>query len=192
MSKIFGLAFHSPLIIHSLVPPRDYGRALLVTDSPTEIKKEVDTAVKSSRKRPIVMLAGSLSILQSFLKEYVAGKHSDVQWKIVLFDFPGLLVPFDLPSVKWLDCDNQSGGAWQITKLKPDSFAELLGTLKPLDKKTAEDLLKVTRHIPTEKIQEIESILKSLPQTYRDLIPAEETKRSQKKVKKQTTPKAKL
>jgi hypothetical protein len=191
MSKIFGMAFHSPLIIHSLIPPKDYGRTLLISESYSDIKREVESSIKAARKRPIVAIAGSLAILQVFLKDFLASKH-DVQWKVILFDFPGLLVPFDIPSVRWLDCDNQSGGAWQITKLRPEAFCDILATLKPLDRKTAEELLKVARHVPNDRIPEIERIAKSLPASYKDLIPPEETKRQQKKQKKTTTAKGQV
>ena len=176
--RIYGMAFHSPLIIHSLIPPRDYVRALLLSDSVSEIKREIDLAVKASRNRPIVVLAGSLPILHVFLTESFPKIENPV--KILLFDFPGLIIPFVMPGVKWIDCDLQSGGAWQITKLRPESFTELLTALPPIDKKVAETLLKATRYMPEERVPELERVAKHLPETYKSLITADDAKKTPK------------
>jgi hypothetical protein len=195
MNKIYGLVYHSPLIIHHLIPPKDYTRVLLISDNASDVRRDIDSAVKLGRKKPLVVLAGSLSILQLFLHEFNAGKiESPV--KVILFDFPGLLIPFDTPCVKWLDSDYQSGGAWQITKFRPETFLDLLSALKPLEKKTIEELLKMNRHVAKECVSEIEKIAKFLPETYKDLLPPEEVKNTQKqtkqKAKKANPPKVKL
>lgn len=186
MNNIFGFAFHSPLIITTLVPPKEYAPVLLISDSVSDIKRDLSQGVAKSQGKPLVILAGSLTILHGFLKEFMEDKIENPV-KVLLFDFPGLLVPFNLPCVEWLDCDNQSGGAWQITKLFcPTNFWQKLNDLSFLDKETAEALTQVTRYKPKERSLEIEEILNYLPEHYKDLLKQEEEKVKVKAAKKAT------
>lgn len=103
VKRVYGLAFHSPLIIRTLIPPTKYSVVLLIDDVPASMRKAIEQGVKTANsQKPMLVLAGSLANLQFFLREYGEIK---IPYKVILFDFPGLLTPFNLPSVEWLDCD---------------------------------------------------------------------------------------
>ena len=170
MIQAYGLAFHSPLIIFNLIPLDKYFPILLVDESKQSIKREFDARIKKNKegKNPIV-LANSLSILQNFVSEYPTLKGV----KVILFDFPGLLTPFTQTFIKWLDCNNQPGGAWQLTKLKLELFSELLSELDELDVANKALLANMTRFVPKNRKNDIEDVAEHLSKNYRDLIDTE-------------------
>ena len=97
MPQIYGYAYHSPLILRNLVPLRDhlpiYLEARWVA---SDLYKNVNPLIQdcSSPDKTLVILAGSLPILQSFLKTFPDLKQ---KMKIVLFEFPGFVNPFKDP-----------------------------------------------------------------------------------------------
>jgi len=90
--------------------------------------------------------------------------------KIVLFEFPGLINPFKDIELQWIDCDHQTGGAWQITKTKLSSFETLIRNQTPLDEKGKNLIFRMTRFIPKDRISEIEKFHDYMPNNYKDLI----------------------
>ena len=166
--QAYGFAFITPLIIRSLVPPKKFYPVLLVTDNAKQIKEQVESAKnqQGGNRKPVI-LAGSIEILQTYLKQYPTAKDA----RVILFDFPGLLIPFFGKHLKWLDCDHQAGGSWQIARFSPEAFEALIEELSSLDQKGREFFLGIKRFVPNDqRISEIEKFTEFLPKTYKDLL----------------------
>jgi len=168
MSQILGYAFHSPLILRQLVPLRDhipiYLEARWVA---SDLFKNVSPMLENAEGNTLVILAGSLTQLQAFLKTFPDIKYP---MKVVLFDFPGLLNPFKDKEIDWIDCDHQVGGAWQITKSKLSSFETLIRDQTPLDEKGKDLIFRMTRFVTRDRISEIEKFHEFMPNNYKELL----------------------
>jgi len=167
--QIYGVGFHSPLIIYSLIPTQQYAPVLLISQSPADIKAEITEAKKlaKGKARPLVILAVGLNALKVFLKNH----HDElIDYKVLLFDFPSLLLPFHHPTLQWLDCDHQAGGAWQITKLQPEALEEYLHLLSFFGDDGLELVTRMTRFVPEDRVSEIEKFSLHLPNTYKELL----------------------
>lgn len=165
--QAYGFAFITPLIVRSLVPPKRFYPILLTVDNAKQIKEAVESAKNhcGGFRKPVV-LAGSIDILQTYLKQYPAADA-----RVLLFDFPGLLNPFYGKHLKWLDCDHQAGGSWQIARFSPEAFESLMTVLCPLDQKGREFFLSIKRIVPNDKrLTDIEGFTEALPKTYKDLL----------------------
>lgn len=171
--EIFGLTFHSPLGI-KLLTPANYSPIYVAHDwAGSHFRKNLDPTVRqvmASSKTPVV-LAGNLTVLQQFLREY-----PEVQkLKVILFDFPGVVVPFEDPAIEWLDCDHQAGGAWQTSKIKPERFDQDLERLSVLGPKGRDLLSRMKRFCPRDsRVSEIEHFAEmfaeGLPKDYKELL----------------------
>jgi len=169
-AEIFGLSFHSPLAIKLLVPS-NYSPLFIPHDwAGINFRKNLDPMwrqVLTSHKTPLV-LAGSLSVLKQFLKDYPDAP----PFKTILFEFPGVLVPYEDPAIEWLDCDHQAGGAWQTAKLKTERFAEDLESLNVLGTDGRDLISRMTRYFNRERINEIQSFAdmcaEGLPKDYKE------------------------
>lgn len=170
MTQIYGYAFHSPLILRQLVPLRDHVPIYLESRwVASDLYKNVNPMLNADTDKIIVLLAGSLTILHSFLKTFpdILEKR---KIKVILFDFPGLVNPFKDPLIQWIDCDHQVGGAWQITKTKLSNFELLIKNQKILTDEGKDLILRMTRFISRDRISEIEKFQEYMPTTYKDLI----------------------
>lgn len=178
--EIYGIAYHSPLVIYNLISPRKHYGILLLDENTKRIKEDFENQKRhshSANKMPVI-LAGSLDILHTFLKLYP----DLVNVKVILFDFPGLLIPFFGKFISWLDCDHQAGGSWQIAKLKPEMVDSLLNKLNILSKEGREFLLDMKRcSFDANKVNEIEKFAEYLPKVYKDLLAAYTEKENQVK-----------
>ncbi len=169
MPQIYGYAFHSPIIISNLVPLRDHIPIYL--DSrwlASDIFKNVNPVVADIHASKIlVVLAGSLPVLQSFLKRF-----SDIKnpLKVVLFENPGFVHPFRDPLLTWVDCDHQAGGAWQITKTKLTTFEALIESQDVLTSDGKDLIFRMQRVPLKDKISDIEAFQDYMPSTYKDLL----------------------
>lgn len=166
--QAYGFAFITPLIVRSLIPPKRFYPILLVTDNAKQIKDQVESAKSQfgGFRKPVV-LAGSLEVLQTFLKQFPSLK--DV--RILLFDFPGLLIPFHGAALKWLDCDHQAGGSWQIARFSPETFETLMENLSPLEQSGRDFFTTMKRFVPNDqRLNEIEKFTENLPKTYKELL----------------------
>lgn len=166
MTEIYGYAFHSPLVLMNLVPLRNH--VPLYLDSrwvASDLKKNVDPVLKTVAKRTIVVLAGSLKVLQMFVRVY-----PDLPVKVILFDFPGLINPFLDPCLEWIDCDHQTGGAWQITKTKLVNFESLLGNLDLLSGEGRDLISRMERFVPKDRTNDIEKFAEYMPANYKELL----------------------
>lgn len=167
MVQIYGYAFHSPLILINLVPL--HGHVPIYLESrwvASDLQKNVSPMLENTEGKTIVVLAGSLPMLQSFLKTFPDAS----PLKIILFEFPGLLTPFRDPLIEWIDCDHQVGGAWQITKSKLASFELLLKDLSPLDEDGKNLIFRMTRFVSRDRISEIEKFHDYMPANYKEMI----------------------
>lgn len=171
--EIFGLSFHSPLGIKLLIPSSYYPIYVAHDWAGNNFRKNLDVTVKqaaASSKTPIV-LAGNLTVLQQFLREY-----PDLpSLKVILFDFPGVVVPFEDSLIEWLDCDHQAGGAWQTSKIKTERFEHDVERLKPLGAKGRDLIARMKRFCPRDsRVSEIEAFAEmfaeGLPKDYKDLL----------------------
>jgi len=163
MKQIYGYAFHSPLIIINLVPHKEYIPIYLDAKwLNSDVKKNVTPLL--SENKQIVFLA-SLPILQVALKLF-----PDITPKVILFEFPGLINPFKDPLIEWIDCDHQTGGAWQTMKSKLESFETILRELSPLDEQGRELIARMQRFITPDRISEIEGFQEYMPSSYKDLV----------------------
>jgi len=172
MTQIYGYAYHSPLVLMNLVPLRDH--VPLYLDPrwvASDLRKNVEPVLKKAGVKTPVVLAGSLGVLQSFVRAY-----PEAQVKVVLFEFPGLVNPFLDPSIEWIDCDHQSGGAWQITKTKLANFEAMIGILEMLDGKGRDLILRMERFIPKDRTSEIERFAEYMPANYKELLEYSEEK----------------
>ncbi len=168
MPQIYGYAFHSPLILRNLVPVKEYLDIYLDAKWLTsEMHKNVSPLIAKDRDKTLVILAGSLTILQAFFTSFA---DLDRKIKVILFDFPGLLNPFEDPLLKWIDCDHQAGGAWQITKTNLSSFENLLTAQKCIDAAGKDLIFRMRRFITPDRISEIESISAYIPNNYKDIV----------------------
>jgi len=167
MVQILGYAFHSPLIIANLVMVRDHLPIYLESRwVASELYKNVSPQLENAKGKTVVVLAGSLPMLQSFLKTF-----PDVApLKVILFEFPGLLNPFRDPHIDWIDCDHQVGGAWQITKSKLSSFEVLLREQEPLNEEGKDLIFRMTRFVSRDRISEIEKFHDYMPANYKEMI----------------------
>ena len=171
--EIFGLSFHSPLLIKMLLPSTYHAVYISHDWGGSNFRKNLEPTVKQafgSSKTPI-LLAGNLTVLQQFLREYPDFE----RFKVLLFDFPGVMVPFEDPLIEWLDCDHQAGGAWQTAKIKMERFALDLENLSPLSVQGKDLIGRMKRFCPREsRVSEIESFTEmfaeGLPKDYRDLL----------------------
>jgi hypothetical protein len=169
MVQVYGYAFHSPLILRQLVPLKDHTPVYLDHRwIASDLQKNVEPILDmTSGKTTFVVLAGSLPILQSFLKTFPDIKQ-DI--KVILFEFPGLVNPFRDPLLEWIDCDHQVGGAWQITKTKLSSFETLLRDQAPLDQEGKDLIFRMTRFVSRDRINEIEKFHEFMPANYKEMI----------------------
>jgi len=167
VTEIYGIAFQSPFLLWTLVPSRKYFPILLINSSHSQIKEDVVTQTKQHEgmKKMPVILATSLPIMQSFIKQF-----PKMDCKTLLFEVPSFMNPFFDESIKWLDCDHQAGGAWQTAKIKPEDFSQLLDELKPITKSGKEFLLRSLRHKAPDRSNEIESFVQNVPKSYKDLL----------------------
>lgn len=171
--ELYGLSFHSPLAIKLLVPTQ-YQAVYLAHDwSGANLKKNVEPTVQKAlqSKRPMLLLCGNLTVLQQFIRDY-----PDLpQYKVLLFDFPGVIVPFEDPLIDWLDCDHQAGGAWQTSKIKTERFGEDLEKLSFLGPDGKNLVSRMKRFCPRDsRVSEIdhfaEMFSEGLPKDYKDLL----------------------
>lgn len=168
MVQIYGYAFHSPLILQNLIPLRDHTPIYLESRwLASDLYKNVSPLIQDVRDKTLVILAGSLPILQSFLKTFPDIKQ-DV--KVILFDFPGLINPFRDSLIEWIDCDHQVGGAWQITKTKLSSFESLIKKQVPLDDVGKSLIFRMQRFVTQDRISEIEKFHEYMPTNYKEMI----------------------
>jgi hypothetical protein len=169
MVQIYGYAFHSPLIMVNLTPLKDhYPIYLEARWVASDLYKNVSPLLEEcSTDKTVVLFAGSLPILQSFLKTFPDVKQ---KVKVVLFDFPGLVNPFRDPLIKWVDCDHQVGGAWQITKSKLSSFEALLREQQHLDNEGKELIMRMTRFVSRDRVSEIEKFHEYMPSNYKEML----------------------
>lgn len=168
MIQIYGYAFHSPLILQNLVPLRDHVPLYLESRwVASDLYKNVSPSLQDLGSKTLVVLAGSLPILQGFLKTFPDLKQ---RVKVVLFEFPGLINPFKDPLIKWVDCDHQVGGAWQTTKSKLSSFETLIREQTPLDDEGKELIFRMTRFISRDRVSEIEKFHEYMPSNYKELL----------------------
>lgn len=168
MAQIYGYAFHSPLILQNLIPLRDHVPIYLESRwVASDLYKNVSPLLQDAENRTLVVLAGSLPILQSFLKTFPDLKQVI---KVVLFEFPGLLNPFRDPLIQWIDCDHQVGGAWQITKSKLSSFESLIREQDPLDDEGKALIFRMTRFVSPDRISEIEKFHEYMPSNYKEML----------------------
>jgi hypothetical protein len=177
--EILGVAYNSTVILQQLVSTRKYNPiALHATFSPGQIKTEVENKLKQSKNTPVV-LAGNLDIARTFLKAF-----PKQECKMVLCECPPFLNPPYSPTLQWLDCDLQSAGAWQVAKIKPEDFMDLLDTLKSLSKDGKEYLFSV-QYIDDEKkkIEALQKFGESIPKYYKDTIAALEPEQNKSPLK---------
>jgi hypothetical protein len=168
MVQIYGYAFHSPLIIRGLVPLRGYFPIYLEARwVASDMQRNVGPLLKECEGKTIVLLAGSLSMLQAFLQTYPDLKQ---KLKVILFDFPGFLNPFKDDLITWVDCDHQAGGAWQTTKSKLSSFERLVNAQHPLDAAGRDLIMRMTRFVSRDRIAEIEKFHDCMPASYKELV----------------------
>lgn len=175
--EIYGLSFHSPLTIKLLVPPTYYAVYLSHDWQGSSLKKNLEPCLEKAvqkakhEKKTILVLAGNLTVLQQFIKDY-----PDLPaYKVILFDFPGVIVPFEDPLIEWLDCDHQAGGAWQTSKIKIERLEEDLTSLNFLGAKGKDLLCRMKRFCPRDsRVSEIEHFAEmfaeGLPKDYKDLL----------------------
>jgi len=162
--EVYGIAYHSPIILWQLILPRKYNAVLLVNVQAAQIKEDVNNQLAKRDTKTCVILAGSLDIAQLFLKLF-----PKLDCKLLLFDCPGLLNPFVGPSIRWLDCDHQAGGAWQIAKIKPEDFSDLLNDLTLITTAGRQFVLSMTRQ-GSDKLEDIKKFADSIPKYYKDLL----------------------
>jgi hypothetical protein len=167
MAQILGYAFHSPLIMGNLIPRIYFPIYLESRWVAGDLYRNVNSLIQEAGDRTIVLLAGSLSMLQSFLKTFPDIKNS---LKVILFEFPGLLNPFRDPILEWIDCDHQVGGAWQTTKSKLSSFETLVKNLDPLNDEGKNLINRMTRFVSRDRVAEIEKFHDYMPNNYKELI----------------------
>lgn len=169
MAQIYGYAFHSPLILRQLVPLRDHVPIYLEARwVASDLYKNVNPLIQEcSSDKTLVLLAGSLTILQSFLKTFPDLKQT---LKVVLFEFPGFLNPFKDPLIDWIDCDHQVGGAWQTTKSKLSSFETLIREQAPLDAEGKDLICRMVRFVSRDRIAEIEKFHDYMPSNYKEMV----------------------
>jgi hypothetical protein len=155
-----------PSTYHAVYISHDWGGS--------NFRKNLDPTVKQafSCSKTLILLAGNLTVLQQFLREYPDCE----RFKVLLFDFPGVMVPFEDPLIEWLDCDHQAGGAWQTAKIKMERFATDLENLSPLSAQGKDLIGRMKRFCPREsRVSEIEAFTEmfaeGLPKDYRDLYP---------------------
>jgi len=167
MAQIYGYAFHSPLILQNLIPLRDHLPIYLESRwVASDMYRNVSPQLENAKGKTVVVLAGSLPMLQSFLKTF-----PDVApLKVILFEFPGLLTLFRDPHIDWIDCDHQVGGAWQITKSKLSSFEALLREQEPLNEEGKDLIFRMTRFVSRDRISEIEKFHDYMPANYKEMI----------------------
>lgn len=167
MAQIYGYAFHSPLIIRQLIPLRDHVSVYLESRwIASDLHKNVAPILESNEGKTLVILAGSLSMLQSFLKTFPDA----APLKVIVFEFPGFVNPFRDELIEWIDCDHQVGGAWQTTKTKLSSFESLLRDLDPLDEQGKDLIFRMRRFVPNDRVSEIEKFHDYMPANYKELI----------------------
>jgi hypothetical protein len=167
MTQILGYAYHSPLILRNLIPLKDHVPVYLDHRwVASDMSKNVTPLLEMNKGKTFVLLAGSLPLLQSFLKIF-----PDVApLKVILFEHPGLINPFLDVQLEWVDCDHQVGGAWQTTKSKLSSFESLLRDLTPLDGEGKDLIFRMNRFVARDRISEIEKFHEYMPANYKELI----------------------
>lgn len=178
-TEIYGVAYNSTVILQQLVSPRKYNPiALHVTFSSSQVKAEVDERLKKSRNLPVV-LAGNLEIARAFLRQY-----PKQDCKMVLCECPPFLNPPHSPVLKWLDCDLQSAGAWQVAKIKPEDFMDLLDELQPLGS-DGREYLGAVRYIDDgiKRVEALQKFGESIPKYYKDTIASLEPEQNKSPIK---------
>jgi len=163
--EIYGIAYSSPIIIWQLISQQKYAPILLINNSISHVRQDVDAQLKKNTSKTPVVLAGSLEIAQLVQKNY-----ADLKYKLVLFDCPPLLNPPVNPLLKWLDCDLQAAGAWQVAKIKPEDFMDLLDTLDVLSQEGKDYITSVKRHGNSNRLDEIKKFSDSIPKYYKDIL----------------------
>ena len=171
MKQIYGYAFHSPLVLVNLVPLKYAPVFLDSTWVVSDLKRNVDPALKKVGRKTVVLLAGSLRVLKMFVRAY-----PDTPVKVILFDFPGLIHPFLDPCLEWIDCDHQAGGAWQLTKTKLSNFEGLIDNLEVLGDEGKDFIERAERFVPKDKTNDIEKFAEYMPATYKELLEHTEEK----------------
>jgi len=179
--EMYGLSFHSPLAIKLLVPMNYYAVYLAHDWGGSNFKKNLEPTLQKAlhSKKTILLLCGNLTVLQQFLRDY-----PDIPpYKVILFDFPGVMVPFEDPLIEWLDCDHQAGGAWQTSKIKTEKFDEDLENLKFLGPDGKDLIGRMKRFCPRDsRVNEIdhfaEMFSEGLPKDYKDLLNSSLSERS--------------
>lgn len=191
MTQLYGIAFQSPLITRSLIPPKLY-TALYLDHQATPLELSKDKGIQDAVKlgKPIVLAAGGLQVLQHFVKMYPPNENAAYSYKVVLHEFPGQIHPYLDPLITWLDCDHQAGGAWQITKLKFAEFENLLNSLDFFDATGLELVQRMSPFAVREKHQELQKVTELLSKeakarlnqtkTLSDILQAPEEKRGRR------------
>jgi hypothetical protein len=166
--EIYGIAYNSTVILQQLVSARKYTPiGLHVTMASAQIKSEVEDKIKRNKNLPVV-LAGSLQVARTFLRNFPT-----LECKLILCECPPFLDPPACPVLQWLDCDLQAAGAWQVAKIKPEDFMDLLDVLNPLSTAGKEYIASV-RYIDEDRgrIEKLQKFGESIPKYYKDTIAA--------------------
>ena len=176
--EIYGLTYHSPLIIRTLVPFLEYNPIYLEAKwSNSEMQKYVKLTLDQSANKIPLILAGNLTILQQFFKAF-----PETICKVILFDYPNFLNPYIHPLLEWLDCDHQSGGAWQIAKVKYELFDEMLKLLAPISEEGKNLVMNMVRFTTRDRVNEIENVDK-IPANYKELVDTDDEAYKEETVK---------
>ena len=168
MIQINGFVYHSPLIIRCLIPTVAYAPIYLELKWTASDMKSVGHLIDDAKhNNNTIVLMGSLSSLQLFFDVY---PDITARVKVLLFDAPGLVNPAAHPLLNWVDSDLQSGGAWQIVKVKYDTIVELLDRQAALDESGREFLKSMYRFLSPDRTNEIEKFAENMPDSYKDLV----------------------
>jgi len=164
--EIYGVAYNSTIILQQLISPRRYNPiALHATYSHAQVKAEVERTLGESRCVPVV-LAGNLYLARTFVRLF-----AHVKAKLVLCECPPFLNPPCSDVLQWLDCDLQAAGAWQVAKIKPEDFMEMLDKLEVLGDR-GKQYLAAVRYVDDddERLDLLHKFSVSIPKYYKDAI----------------------
>lgn len=168
MIQINGFVYHSPLIIRCLIPTVSYTPIYLELKWTASDMKSVCHLIDDAKyNNSTIVLMGSLTSLHTFFDVY---PDITAKIKVLLFDAPGLVNPAAHPLLHWVDSDLQSGGAWQIAKIKYDTIVDLLDRQVVLDGDGRDFLKSMYRFLPPDRTNEIEKFAENMPDSYKDLV----------------------
>lgn len=161
MAELYGVAFASPMVIYPQISRREWNPILLRNEQ--SVRQDFLAKKDLSQKRKLI-LATSLEVMLGFLKTF---PKEATKCSFILFDFPGFLENVEHLQIKWLDCDEQAGGAWQIAKVTPLMLEQHLKNLGTLSEKGFAGLLELKKLVAEDrssKIQEIANYRKNYRQ----------------------------